>query len=181
MTEILLFSLLKNEWDVYLLKTNLATSNLKCREVPDRVLKFLQFFGCLRNNRGFLIGFLFLLIFQHYFNSEWINTFGQRKIWERWSTCVHSMEQKRVYNISFLLFWKSLWVERTHGPSTVTNGLMHVSWSQEHHRFSWCHWWFMLLFWFHLQPATQAPRGRPSPRRGTEENGKKEAETRGPG
>jgi len=27
-----------------------------------------------------------------------------------------------------------------------------------------------LLFWFRLQPATKAPRGRPSPRRGAEEN-----------
>jgi len=30
-----------------------------------------------------------------------------------------------------------------------------------------------------LRPATQAPRGLPSPRRGAEENGKKEAETGG--
>jgi len=29
------------------------------------------------------------------------------------------------------------------------------------------------LFWFRLPPATKAPRGRPSPRRGTAENGKK--------
>jgi len=31
------------------------------------------------------------------------------------------------------------------------------------------------LFWFRLPPATKAPRGRPSPRRGAEENGKKTA------
>ena len=34
---------------------------------------------------------------------------------------------------------------------------------------------------FRLPPATKAPRGRPSPRRGAEENGKKEAETGGSG
>jgi len=32
-----------------------------------------------------------------------------------------------------------------------------------------------------LPPATKAPRGRPSPRRGAEENGKKQAETGGSG
>jgi len=32
-----------------------------------------------------------------------------------------------------------------------------------------------------LQPATNAPHSRPSPRRGAEENGKKEAETGGSG
>jgi len=32
-----------------------------------------------------------------------------------------------------------------------------------------------------LRPATKVPRGRPSPRRGAEENGKKEAETGGLG
>ena len=37
------------------------------------------------------------------------------------------------------------------------------------------------LFWFRLPPATKAPRGRPSPRRRAEENGKKEAETGGSG
>ena len=37
------------------------------------------------------------------------------------------------------------------------------------------------MFWFWLPPATKAPRGRPSPRRRAEENGKKEAETGGSG
>jgi len=37
------------------------------------------------------------------------------------------------------------------------------------------------MFWFRLQPVTKAPRGRPSPRRGAEENGKKQAETGGSG
>jgi len=37
------------------------------------------------------------------------------------------------------------------------------------------------LFWFRLLLATKAPSGRPSPRRGTEENEKKEAETGGSG
>ena len=32
-----------------------------------------------------------------------------------------------------------------------------------------------------VQPATKAPRGRPSPRRSAEENGKKQAETGGSG
>jgi len=32
------------------------------------------------------------------------------------------------------------------------------------------------MFWFWLQPATKAPRSRPSPRRGAEENGNKQAE-----
>jgi len=32
------------------------------------------------------------------------------------------------------------------------------------------------MFWFWLPPATKAPRGRPSPHRGVEENGKKKAE-----
>jgi len=32
-----------------------------------------------------------------------------------------------------------------------------------------------------LRPATKAPRGRPSPHRGVEENGKKQAETGGSG
>jgi len=32
-----------------------------------------------------------------------------------------------------------------------------------------------------LRPATKAPRGRPSPRQGAEENGKKQAETGGSG
>jgi len=36
-----------------------------------------------------------------------------------------------------------------------------------------------VLVW--LRPATKAPRGRPSPRRGAEENGKKQAETGGSG
>jgi len=36
---------------------------------------------------------------------------------------------------------------------------------------------FVFLFWFWLPPATKAPCGRPSPRRGAEKNGKKEAET----
>jgi len=39
----------------------------------------------------------------------------------------------------------------------------------------------MYLFWFRLPLATKAPRGRPSPRRGAEENGKKQAETGGSG
>jgi len=39
----------------------------------------------------------------------------------------------------------------------------------------------LALFWFRLPPATKAPRGRPSPRRGAEENGKKQAETGGSG
>jgi len=38
-----------------------------------------------------------------------------------------------------------------------------------------------LMFWFWLQPATKAPRGRPSPHRGSDENGKKQAETGGSG
>jgi len=38
-----------------------------------------------------------------------------------------------------------------------------------------------LMFWFWLQPATKAPRGRPSPRWGAEENGNKQAETGGSG
>jgi len=37
------------------------------------------------------------------------------------------------------------------------------------------------VFWFRLQPATKAPRSHPSPRRGAEENGKKQAETGGSG
>jgi len=45
-----------------------------------------------------------------------------------------------------------------------------------------CKNYFFSLFWFRLlQPATKAPRGRPSPRRGAEGNGKKEAETGGSG
>ena len=36
-----------------------------------------------------------------------------------------------------------------------------------------------VLVW--LQPATKAPHGHPSPRRGVEENGKKQAETGGSG
>jgi len=32
-----------------------------------------------------------------------------------------------------------------------------------------------------LQPATKAPHGHPSPHRGAEENGKKQAETGGSG
>ena len=35
------------------------------------------------------------------------------------------------------------------------------------------------VFWFWLQPVTKVPRGRPSPRWGAEENGKKQAETVG--
>jgi len=38
-----------------------------------------------------------------------------------------------------------------------------------------------LVFWFRLQPVTKAPRGRPSPHQGAEENGKKQAETGGSG
>ena len=38
-----------------------------------------------------------------------------------------------------------------------------------------------VVFRFRLPPATKAPRGRPSPRRRAEENGKKEAETGGSG
>jgi len=38
---------------------------------------------------------------------------------------------------------------------------------------------FDVMVW--LQQATKAPRGRPSPRRGAEENGKKQAETGGSG
>jgi len=37
------------------------------------------------------------------------------------------------------------------------------------------------MFWFRLQPASKAPRGHPSPRRGAEENGKREAGTGGSG
>ena len=37
----------------------------------------------------------------------------------------------------------------------------------------------VVMVW--LRPATKAPRGRPSPRRGAEENGKKQAETGGSG
>jgi len=37
------------------------------------------------------------------------------------------------------------------------------------------------VFWFWLQPATKAPRGRPSPSWGAEENAKKQAETGGSG
>jgi len=41
-------------------------------------------------------------------------------------------------------------------------------------------WSFVrVLVW--PQPATKAPRGRPSPRRGAEENGKEQAETGGSG
>jgi len=40
---------------------------------------------------------------------------------------------------------------------------------------------FKVFVLVRLQPATKAPRGRPSPRRGAEENGKKEAETGGSG
>jgi len=35
-----------------------------------------------------------------------------------------------------------------------------------------------LVFWLGLRPATKAPRGRPSPRRGAEENGKKRGRNR---
>jgi len=38
-----------------------------------------------------------------------------------------------------------------------------------------------LVFWFRLPPATKAPRGGPSPHRGSEESGKKQAETGGSG
>jgi len=34
----------------------------------------------------------------------------------------------------------------------------------------------MSVFWFRLPPATKVPRGHPSPRRGAEQNEKKEAE-----
>jgi len=36
--------------------------------------------------------------------------------------------------------------------------------------------WTVLMFWFRLQSATKAPRGRPSPCWGAEENGKKQGE-----
>ena len=41
--------------------------------------------------------------------------------------------------------------------------------------------WSDWVFWFWLPPATKAPRGRPSPHHGAEENEKKEAETGGSG
>jgi len=37
------------------------------------------------------------------------------------------------------------------------------------------------MLWFQLPPATEAPCGRPSPRRRAEENEKKEAENGGSG
>jgi len=37
------------------------------------------------------------------------------------------------------------------------------------------------VFWFRLPPATKVPCSRPSPCRGAEKNGKKEAETGGSG
>lgn len=58
MIEILLFSVLSNEWDAYFWKTNLPTSNIECREVPDSVIKLFKFVSYLRSKRGFLIGFV---------------------------------------------------------------------------------------------------------------------------
>lgn len=63
MIEILLFSSLNNERDAYLWKTNLATSNVESREVPDPLIKLLQFFSYLRSKRGFLIGFVCSFVF----------------------------------------------------------------------------------------------------------------------
>ena len=55
-----------------------------------------------------------------------------------------------------------------------TPGLMIMLWC-----FAMTAFFTTVLVW--LQPATKAPRGRPSPCQGVEENGKKQAETGGSG
>lgn len=57
--------------------------------------------------------------------------------------CPSDGAEKCLY-VSHLLFCRSHWAERTSAPVTLISGLMTVSCSLEHHRFSWDHWWFTL-------------------------------------